>query len=160
MSQARWMGVDLGQARVGIALSDPELTLAHPAGNISVYGDYFQALDEVIELVEREAVGRVIVGLPLLLSGEAGRSAKKAQRWVSALHKRLDALHAEGQLTVTVPEIFLRDERLTTVSAHRQLRDAGLDTREHRPRVDQQSAVVLLQAALDELAQRTRSDIG
>ena len=74
---AVWLGVDLGEARVGLALSDPELTLAFPAGNIRVRGDYFQALDQVEDLVMDKCVSRVVVGYPLLLSGEAGRSAKR-----------------------------------------------------------------------------------
>ena len=47
-----WLGIDLGDARVGLALSDPGITLAHPAGNIQVYGDSFRALDEVVDVIE------------------------------------------------------------------------------------------------------------
>ena len=61
-----WLGVDLGDARVGLALSDPELTLAHPAGNIQVYGDSFWALDEVIDVIEDASLDHVAVSLPLL----------------------------------------------------------------------------------------------
>ena len=71
-----WLGIDLGDARVGLALSDPGITLAHPAGNIQVYGDSFRALDEVVDVIEDESVDHVVVGLPLLLSGEEGKSAK------------------------------------------------------------------------------------
>ena len=53
-----WLGIDLGDARVGLALSDPELTLAHPIGNIQVYGDSFRALDEVIDVIGDESVDR------------------------------------------------------------------------------------------------------
>ncbi|WP_317643683.1 Holliday junction resolvase RuvX [Bombiscardovia apis] len=156
----RWMGVDLGEARVGLALSDPELTLAHPAGNIEVSGDYFQAFNQVIECCEQESVTRIVVGYPLLLSGEEGHSAKKAKRWSKSLTRQLKELASKGQLMlVEVPEVELKDERLTTVSAHRQLIEAGLGNRQHRPKVDQQSAVVLLQAALDEFAQTRRSNI-
>ena len=76
-----WLGIDLGDARVGLALSDPGITLAYPAGNIQVYGDSFRALDEVVDVIEDESVDHVVVGLPLLLSGEEGKSAKKARRW-------------------------------------------------------------------------------
>ena len=62
-----WLGIDLGDARVGLALSDPELTLAHPIGNIQVYGDSFRALDEVIDVIGDESVDHVVIGLPLLL---------------------------------------------------------------------------------------------
>ena len=86
-----WLGIDLGDARVGLALSDPELTLAHPIGNIQVYGDYFHALDEVIDVIGDELVDHVVIGLPLLLNGEEGKSAKKARRWAVNLEKRLHA---------------------------------------------------------------------
>lgn len=145
-----WLGVDLGDARVGLALSDPELTFAHPIGNIAAYGDAFHAMNEVIEIIEREQVERVIVGLPLLLSGEEGKSAKKARRWVANLETRLRALIASEQTSLShTPQITLIDERLTTVSAHRQLTQANIAGRNHRPAVDQQSAVVILQTALD-----------
>ena len=145
-----WLGVDLGDARVGLALSDPELTFAHPIGNIAAYGDSFHAMNDVIEIIEHERVERVIVGLPLLLSGEEGKSAKKARRWADNLAVRIKALVADGQTTLRqAPQIELVDERLTTVSAHRQLSQANIGGRNHRPVVDQQSAVVILQAALD-----------
>ncbi|KAA8817164.1 Holliday junction resolvase RuvX [Bifidobacterium callitrichos] len=145
-----WLGIDLGDARVGLALSDPELTLAHPIGNIQVYGDSFRALDDVIDTIEDEHIDRVIVGLPLLLDGTEGKSAKKARRWASNLVNRIERLMEDGQIELeTVPEIELVDERLTTVSAHRQLHDANIAGRKHRPVVDQQSAVVILQSALD-----------
>ena len=134
-----WLGIDLGDARVGLALSDPGITLAYPAGNIQVYGDSFRALDEVVDVIEDELVDHVIVGLPLLLSGEEGKSAKKARRWT---------VNLEYSLT-QVPTIELVDERLTTVTAHHQLFDAQIGGHEHRPMVDQQSAVVILQTAID-----------
>lgn len=145
-----WLGIDLGDARVGLALSDPELTLAHPIGNIQVYGDSFRALDEVIDVIGDESVDHVVIGLPLLLNGEEGKSAKKARRWSVNLEKRLHAAVEDESYSVTrVPTIELVDERLTTVTAHHQLFDARIGGRKHRPMVDQQSAVVILQTALD-----------
>lgn len=145
-----WLGIDLGDARVGLALSDPELTFAHPIGNIQVHGDSFRAIEDVICMIEDEDVDHVIVGLPLLLSGEEGKSAKKARRWANNLAKRINAYMETGETALErVPEIEMMDERLTTVSAHRQLRQANIAERGHRPVVDQQSAVVILQAALD-----------
>lgn len=145
-----WLGIDLGDARVGLALSDPELTLAHPIGNIQVYGDSFRAIDDVIDTIEDEHVDRVIVGLPLLLNGTEGKSAKKARRWARNLAKRIEGLMTDGEIELDkAPDIELVDERLTTVSAHRQLYDVNIAGRKHRPVVDQQSAVVILQSALD-----------
>lgn len=145
-----WLGIDLGDARVGLALSDPELTFAHPIGNIQAYGDSFRAIDDVIYTIEDENVDHVVIGLPLLLSGEEGKSAKKARRWANNLAKRIGLYMESGETTLErVPEIELMDERLTTVSAHRQLSQANISQRGHRPVVDQQSAVVILQSALD-----------
>lgn len=142
-----WLGVDLGNVRVGLALSDPELTLAHPAGNIEVAGDYFFAIDDVVDVIEREQVERVVIGLPLNMDGSEGRSAKKARRWAANLEKRLmDGKYPLNQS----PAVTLVDERLTTVSAHRSLNEANITSRRHRVMVDQQSAVVILQMALDQ----------
>lgn len=145
-----WLGVDLGNARVGLALSDPDLTFAHPAGNIAVNGDSFFALDTVIDVIEDEGVDNVVVGLPLQMDGTEGRSAKKARRWADNLKKRMSALSDDGQFALAaVPAVTLVDERLTTVSAHRLLYDARIGGRQHRPVIDQQAAVVILQTALD-----------
>ncbi|KFI92357.1 Endonuclease involved in recombination [Bifidobacterium saguini DSM 23967] len=144
-----WLGVDLGNARVGLALSDPELTFAHPAGDIYVAGDYFFAIDDVLDVIEDEHVTHVVVGLPLQMDGTEGKSAKKARRWAANLEKRL---HAEAEHALeehSIPQVSLIDERLTTVSAHRQLFEANKSSNKHRPLVDQQSAVVILQTALD-----------
>ncbi|MDF7663912.1 Holliday junction resolvase RuvX [Bifidobacterium sp. ESL0763] len=145
-----WLGVDLGDARVGLALSDPELTLAHPEGNIEAMGDSFRALDDVVDFIAGHDVERVVVGLPLLLNGEAGKSAKKARRWASNLVRRLANAQEDGREGLDeIPEVELVDERLTTVSAHHQLSQAHVGSRSHRPVVDQQSAVLILQSALD-----------
>lgn len=158
-----WLGVDLGDARVGLALSDPELTLAHPIGNVRVFGDSFFAIDDVIDVIEREHVSHVVVGLPLQMDGTEGKSARKARRWAANLVKRLEAVAADsspdgsgdgadgedGRMSGSSPEVTMLDERLTTVSAHRQLLEANVSSRAHRPKVDQQSAVNILQAALD-----------
>ena len=145
-----WLGIDLGDARVGLALSDPGITLAYPAGNIQVYGDSFRALDEVVDVIEDELVDHVIVGLPLLLSGEEGKSAKKARRWTVNLERRLRAAVEDGEYSLTqVPTIELVDERLTTVTAHHPLFEAQIGGHGHGPMVVQQSAVVILQTAID-----------
>ncbi|MEE1296403.1 MAG: Holliday junction resolvase RuvX [Bifidobacterium sp.] len=145
-----WLGVDLGEARVGLALSDPEVTLAHPVGNVQVHGDSFHALDDVLDVIEDEHVERVVVGLPLQLDGTEGKSAKKARRWARALERRLDGeLHDAASGIDWRPEVVLEDERLTTVDAHHRLAAAQLDSRRHRRVVDQQAAMTILQSAID-----------
>lgn len=158
---AVWLGIDLGDARVGLALSDPELTLAHPAGNIAVYGDSFFAIDDAIDVIEDEQVGHIVIGLPLQLDGTEGKSAKKARRWAANLSKRMAAAAGERHFVDgEPPTVELLDERLTTVSAHRQLLEARISSRGHRPKVDQQSAVNILQSALDRRASREGANHG
>jgi putative holliday junction resolvase len=146
-----WLGVDLGEARVGLSMSDPELCLAHPEGNIEAGGDYFRVLDEVVDFIaDHDGIDHVVVGLPLMLNGSEGKSAKKARRWASNLVKRLEAASMDESYGLTqVPKVDMEDERLSTVSAHHQLSAARVSSRGHRPVVDQQSAVVILQGALD-----------
>ncbi|WP_300765615.1 Holliday junction resolvase RuvX [uncultured Bifidobacterium sp.] len=152
-----WMGVDLGEARVGLALSDPELTFAHPEGNIEVHGDSFHALDAVIGIIEENDVDVVVVGLPLMLDGSVGASGKKATRWGRNLSRRVeDAVASNDWHGGSAPQVVMRDERLTTVMAHDGLRSAGIAERWHRARVDQQSAVLILQSALDARSQEER----
>lgn len=146
-----WLGVDLGDARVGLAMSDPELSFAHPEGNIEANGDSFRALDQVVDFIDDHTdIDHVVIGLPLLLNGEEGKSAKKARRWAVNLVKRLEvAVDSDDYAIKKIPEIVFLDERLSTVSAHHQLSVAKVQSRNHRPVVDQQSAVIILQSALD-----------
>jgi len=88
--------------------------------------------------VEELGAVEVVVGLPLLLSGREGEAAQLARAYAVAIAARMG--------TVTVR---LVDERLTTVDAHRRLRDSGLPGRGHRKVVDQAAAVLILQTALD-----------
>ena len=141
-----WLGVDLGNARVGLALSDPGLTLAHPAGNVQVNGDSFFALDAVIGVIEDENVDHVVVGLPLQMDGTEGRSAKKARRWADNLKKRMSALLDDGQFALTaIPAVTLVDERLTTVSAHNALNLTNTRGKKRKAVVDAVSAVIILE---------------
>ncbi|WP_022859735.1 Holliday junction resolvase RuvX [Bifidobacterium magnum] len=149
-----WLGIDLGNARVGLALSDPELSFAHPAGNIEVWGDYFQAINDVLNVIEDEHVDHVVVGLPLQMDGTEGPSAKKARKWTAELiHELMQEVMDPQSPIAVMPEVQLQDERLTTVDSHRMLFDANVQGRAHRAMIDQQSAVVILQTALDQAHQ-------
>ena len=115
-----WLGIDLGDARVGTALSDPELTFAHPAGNVQSYGDSFNAIEDVLNIIEDNSVSRVVIGLPLQLDGTEGKPAKKARRWGTNLVKRMKSLFDYGDWSLDfIPEVVWKDERLTTVTAHK-----------------------------------------
>jgi len=95
------LALDFGSARTGVAVSDPTGTLARPLGVVERAGTD-SGLDRLVELVRSEAAERVIVGLPLTLTGSRGDQVLETEEFVEALRKRLD-----------VPvETF--DERFTT----------------------------------------------
>lgn len=140
------VGVDVGEVRVGLAASDPVGVLAHPVATLPRDEDGGSDLERVAaEVVERAAVG-VVVGLPLTLAGQEGLAATRARRYAVALQRH-----------VQVP-VRLLDERLTTVDAHRALRDSGVAGRSQRGVVDQAAAVLILQAALE--ARRAGHPVG
>jgi putative Holliday junction resolvase len=139
------VGVDVGSARVGVAASDPTATFAHPVRTLTRDEQHGSDLAQLVELVDELGAVEVVVGLPLLLSGEEGEAARLARAYAVALTARVG--------TVTVR---LVDERLTTVDAHRRLRDSGVPGRGQRKVVDQAAAVLILQSALDSEARSGR----
>ena len=141
------LGIDVGSVRVGVARSDPAgllatpvQTLVRPAGSDPAEGG--ADLDAVSELVAELEVVEVVVGLPLRLDGSEGPAATATRRYAVAVARRVNP----------VP-VRLVDERHTTVTATRSLRDAGRSQRSQRQVIDQAAAIVILQSALD--AERT-----
>jgi putative Holliday junction resolvase len=132
------LGVDVGSVRIGLAASDPDGILATPIRTLE--RDLSSGADQVAiqaVVLERDVL-EVVVGLPRSLSGGEGPAAEGARRYATTLAARLSP----------VP-VRLVDERLTTIDAHRQLRDSGVPGRAQRAVVDQAAAVLILQAALD-----------
>jgi len=136
----RVVGFDLGARRIGVAVSDGTGTLASPRGTIERSGDAGADRGALASMVQELGARRVVVGLPLSMNGRRGPAARAAQ----AEADELAAVLAPQGIEV---ETF--DERLTTVSAARSLREAGRDGRSQRTRIDQSAAAVLLQAWLD-----------
>jgi putative Holliday junction resolvase len=129
------LAVDPGDARIGIAASDPSAFLATPVETVPRgRGD----LDRIAALVAEREVVLVYVGLPRSLSGGEGPAAGRVREFAAQLAARL----------VPVP-VRLHDERLSTVSAEAVLREQGRTGRRRRAVVDQAAAVVILQSALD-----------
>lgn len=131
------LGVDVGEARVGLAASDPLGLLAHPVATLARDHEGGSDLERIREECAERGAEAVVVGLPRSLSGGEGVAAERARRYAEALQRRLD-----------VP-VRLWDERLTTVDAHRNLRASGVSGRAQRGVVDQAAAVLILQSALD-----------
>ncbi len=133
----RWLGIDVGSVRVGVALSDPSGVLATPLATVARDTAGHGDLRRIAELVAEHEVVGVVVGLPRTLAGTEGPAAAAARSFA-------DALGAELSVPVT-----LSDERLTTVLATRQLRQRGVPGRRQRAIVDQAAAVAILQGWLD-----------
>lgn len=132
------LGVDVGSVRVGLAVSDPGGILATPVRTLD--RDLSSGADQgaIAEVVLERAVLEVVVGLPRSLSGREGPAAAGARVYANALAAR-----------ISPTPVRLIDERLTTIDAHRQLRDSGRSGRSQRAVVDQVAAVLILQVALD-----------
>jgi putative Holliday junction resolvase len=135
----RRLGVDVGEVRVGVALSDPSGVLATPLVTLSRNRSAGSDLDALAALVAQHEVVEVVVGLPRTLAGRHGPAAEAAAGYARALADRLGS---------GVP-VQLTDERLTTVSAIRMLAERGVRGRKQRAVVDQVAAVAILQGWLD-----------
>src|SRR3954471_8161578 len=135
------LGLDPGDARIGVARSDPSGLLATPVETVQRGR---ADLARIRELVTREQDGdpervlEVVVGLPRSLSGGEGPAAQKVRGWAARL----------ARVVAPVP-VRLADERLTTVTAEAMLRDRGRSVAKRRAVVDQAAAVVILQHVLD-----------
>ncbi len=137
------LGVDVGEVRVGVASSDPSGLLATPVETVPRDLEHGTDVDRVVELVTDLAVIEVVVGLPRSLDGSEGPAAGKVREWAQGLRTALQ------QAPIENTPIRLVDERLSTVDAHRGLRESGVAGRDHRRVVDQAAAVLILQTALD-----------
>jgi putative Holliday junction resolvase len=135
------LGLDPGDARIGVARSDPSGLLATPIETVRRGRD---DLTRIAQLLAEEQDGdpdrvvEIVVGLPRSLSGGEGPAAAKVRDWARRL----------ARVVAPVP-VRLTDERLTTVSAEAMLRDRGRSGAKRRSVVDQAAAVVILQHALD-----------
>jgi len=132
----RVLALDVGDRRIGVAVSDPGRVLARSLEVIERDGTG-RYLDRIMSLVEELNVGQVLVGHPLLLDGTVGHQARQAEEVASALQERIE------------PPVLLWDERLSTVSAERMLIERGERRAKRRQHIDAVAAAVILQSYLD-----------
>ena len=144
----RALGVDLGSRRIGVALSDSGGTLATPYETVERSGDVALDHRRLLALADEAEVECLVVGLPLSLDGGLGPAAEAVLSEVDEL-KRATSLPVETY-----------DERLTTVTAHDLLRQAGRKGKARRKVVDQTAAAVILQAWLDGRTSDRHPDAG
>jgi putative Holliday junction resolvase len=144
-ARRRAVGVDLGSRRIGVAVTDAAGTMALPRSVLLRSGDADRDRQALVDLALEVGADVVVVGHPLSLDGTRGPAARAVEAEAEALRVALDA-HGVGL------ELF--DERLTTVTADRELAAAGVPSRRRRAVVDRSAAAVLLAAWLERVAPR------
>jgi putative Holliday junction resolvase len=133
---SRALGIDLGEARIGLAISDELGMLAHPLETVRVR-ETPDVISHIVAIAARDGVNVIVVGLPRNMDGSYGPAAEKARAFAEKLRAKTSA------------EIKLWDERLTSVAAQKALHEAGLNTKKSRPILDQVAAQLILQGYLD-----------
>jgi len=131
--QPRVLGLDVGEERIGVAMSDPLGITAQPLGVI----DAESGIAKLKELVSRHEIGLIVVGHPLTLKGERGERARSVEEFARNLGS-----------TTGVP-FALVDERLSSKAAERVIREMGKKPSREKGRVDELAAVIILQSYLD-----------
>ena len=136
------LALDFGRARIGAAISDELRLLAHPLETIPANE---KAPSRIAEIVREKKVDHVVTGVPRQMNGQIGAAATEVLQFVEKLRAILPC------------PVVTWDERLTTVAAHRALRDAGKKTRHTRGYVDQVAAQMILQGYLDRRAENNEA---
>ena len=132
----RTLALDLGDRRIGVAVSDETGTLASPVATLQRVGPK-KDLQKIAELVRTLEAQEVVVGLPLNMDGSEGPQAAKVRAFMAGVSRRVD-----------VP-VVARDERLTSVAADEVLRERGVVRTKRKQVIDQVAAVLILQEHLD-----------
>ena len=131
----RWLGLDLGHVRIGVALSDPLGVTAQPLTVLKSAGTQKDII-AIGELVEKHEVTQVIIGLPLNMDGTESSTTKKVREFTGKLVQRLN-----------IPVFFI-DERLTSKQAERLMIEGDSRREDRRQKIDKVAAALLLQSAL------------
>ena len=130
------MGLDVGDKRIGVALSDEGALIATPRETLERKGNR-KDIAHLLELAAEEDVSEILIGMPLSMDGTTGPQAEKVSRFV-------EALKAETEIKVTT-----WDERLSTVEAERVLIEGDMSRAKRKKTVDRVAAAVILQGYLD-----------
>lgn len=144
MERGRRIAFDFGDARIGVAVSDPDSILAVPVITLDTKSQ--NLWDQVFELFSEYEPVEIFVGRPVHLAGHKSESTAKSELFAKEIRERFGL------------KVSLIDERLSTVSAQRKLKDAGLSTRKSKGAIDQASAVGILELALESAKERERRE--
>lgn len=132
----RFMGLDVGDKRIGVALSDEGALIASPRETLERRGNR-KDIAHLLDLARREEVSEILVGMPWKLDGSSGPQAEKVSRFVEAL-----------RAATSIP-INTWDERLSTIGAERAMIEADVSRAKRRGALDRVAAALILQSYLD-----------
>ena len=132
----RKLGLDIGDKRIGVAISDPENILATPLTTI-INEDSEKAVKRILDIIKEYNIEQIIVGLPYSLDGSTGVQVNKTEAFVDVLSQSTEAA------------IYFFDERLSTVAVEHLLREAGLKGTKMKDRRDAAAAAYILQGYMD-----------
>ena len=135
MQRGRRIAFDYGDVRIGVAVSDPDSILSSPLTTLKATDK--DLLKQITEILTEIDPVTIYVGRPVLLSGNDGSATGKASEFVEQLH------------TLTPVPVEMIDERMSTISAARNLRDAGRNAKDSKDAIDMASAVAILEFALE-----------
>ncbi len=135
------MSIDYGDKRVGIALSDPMHTISYPLCVINRKND-LDLINEIFKLISEKQVEKIIIGLPLSMSGSYSNQTKKVVLFKDVLFKEL----TKKSLNIDIDTV---DERLSSVSAKNIMIQQGIKTGHNKGKIDELSAAIILQEYLD-----------
>lgn len=135
------MGLDYGDNRIGVAVSDPFGWTAQGIETITCKNGTPNPIGRIRELVKQYNISRIVVGFPLNMNGTVGPRGEKTQQFIDLLVSELNI------------EVVKWDERLTTAAAHRTMRESGKKPSRNKGLVDKIAAVYILQSYLDSLSQ-------
>ena len=133
------LGIDYGEARVGVACSDDIGMLAHPVETIEV--SRIDPINRIVEISAERGTGIIVIGMPYRLDGSRGSAAVKVEKFMARLARALPDHRVNSH-----------DERLTTITAQGKLHAAGRTVKDSRAIIDQAAAMEILQSYLDEQA--------
>jgi len=134
----RALGIDHGDARIGLAISDELGMLAHPLKTLEAKG---RPVQEITAIVAEKKIEIIILGLPRNMNGTEGPASEKVRAFAEKLKAAIPGC-----------PVKFWDERLTSVAAQRSLHEAGRDTKKSRSVIDQAAAQILLQTYLDSVS--------
>ncbi|MBN2365193.1 MAG: Holliday junction resolvase RuvX [Calditrichaeota bacterium] len=139
----RYLGIDFGEKRVGLAMSDPTLTIAQPLRTIR-YHSLKELINQLKTVVNEFSIEKIVCGLPLTMKGTDSRKTTEVREFVEKLQNRIN-----------IP-VVLFDERMTTVQAQMTLQQLGKKPSRNREIIDQIAAQFILQTFLDHEKQRVK----